>query len=68
VSVAWPSAMESSIRIEALRDGKVVAADTFVGSNLRPIRFDPDWKGVDEVRVSHGTYWQVILDDVTLRR
>jgi hypothetical protein len=68
VSVAWPVAMNAPIRIEALRDGEVITADSFRGSNLRPIRFDPDWKGIDELRVSHGTYWQVIFDDVTLRR
>lgn len=68
VSVAWPDATRIPVRIEAIRDGAVVAMDEFFGSNLRPIRFDPGWNGIDEVRVSHGTYWQVVVDDITVRR
>ncbi len=68
VSVAWPAAKRARLRIEALRDGEVVAWDEFYGSNLMPVWFEAGWGQVDEVRISHGTYWQVVVDDVRIGR
>lgn len=68
VSVAWPTAMDAPLRIEAIRDGEVVASDEFHASNMMPVWFDAGWGAVDEVRISHETYWQVIIDDVRIGR
>ena len=67
VSVAWPRAMKAPVTIEALRDGEVVASDSFVASNMRPLWFAPGWNGIDELRLAHDTYWQVVIDEVAVR-
>lgn len=64
VGVAWEGALGFPVRFEALRDGEVVAWDEFYASQLRPLEFDAGWAGIDEVRTTHGGYWQVVLDDV----
>lgn len=63
-SVAWPRAMRDPVRIQAIRDGEVVAEDAFRASNLLPIWFDAGWADIDEIRISHDLYWQVVVDDM----
>lgn len=66
VSVAWPDAMQAPVRFTAFRKGKIVASETLMASNLAPILFAADWYNIDEVVVSHDTFWQVVIDDMVL--
>lgn len=66
VGVAWPTARKAPVRIQALRDGVVIAEDAFFASNFRPVWFDAGFSQINEIRITHDIYWQVIVDDVTL--
>lgn len=68
VSVAWPAGRTAPVRFTALREGEVVAEEAFFASNLRPVLFEPRWGGIDTLVISHDTYWQVVIDDLTLAR
>ena len=68
LGVAWPAGQQGTIVFTALRDGKVVAREAVSGSNLRPIRFEPRWSGIDTVIIGHSDYWQFVIDDLVLVR
>jgi hypothetical protein len=68
LTIAWPAGLDGEIRVEALRDGRVVAEDAFQGSRFSPVRFAPDWQGITELRIWHQTYWQVVIDDLVVSR
>ncbi len=66
ISVAWPAGMNAPVRIQALKQGKVIAEDAFYASNLRPVWFDAGFADIDELRFSHDQYWQIVIDDIAL--
>lgn len=68
LTLAWPAGLGGDIRVEALRDGEVVARDAFRGSVFAPMRFEPDWHGITELRIHHETYWQIVIDDLVIAR
>ncbi|MEC7763637.1 MAG: hypothetical protein VX874_17165 [Pseudomonadota bacterium] len=68
LTLAWPAGLGGDIRVEALRDGEVVAHDAFRGSVYSPTRFAPDWRAITELRIYHETYWQVVIDDLVIAR
>ncbi len=68
LTAAWPDTLRAPIRVEAFRNGAPVAQDRFFASLHSPLLFSPGWTGIDEVRISHGTYWQVVIDDIVIRR
>ena len=68
VGVAWNDAKRAPVRFRAYRDDELVAEEEFTASNLRPIWFEPRWTGITKLVVSHDTYWQVVVDEVTLAR
>lgn len=66
LTVAWPDGLTAPIRVEAYRNGRRVAQDRFYGSQFSPVVFAPDWVGIDELRILHEAYWQVVIDDIVI--
>lgn len=68
VAVAWNGALDAPVRFAAYRDGERVGEESFHASNIRPVWFDANWTGIDRLEISHNSYWQFVLDDITLSR
>lgn len=67
LTIAWPAGLDAQIVVEAFRNGVLVSEDRFRGSHISPKRFAPNWSGITELRIWHESYWQVVIDDLTLK-
>ncbi|MBO6604105.1 MAG: hypothetical protein JJ938_08675 [Roseicyclus sp.] len=67
MTVAWPRAGGGYVIVEAFRGDELVGREAIRLRTRGPVRFYADWTGITELRVSHSTYWQVIVDDLELR-
>lgn len=64
ITLAWPGGAGAPVMLEAFRDGRLVARDAFHGSDISPVAVMADWTGITELRLWHGQYWQVVVDDI----
>lgn len=67
IGVAWPQGAKADIVVSAWRGEEKIAEERLRGRSEGAQWFDADWRGVTRVEFSHDNYWQIVLDDVTLR-
>lgn len=68
LSVVWPDAEQSGTIIEGYRNGALVHAERLALSRNGPVDFVADWRGIDRIVFRHERYWQLVVDDLELRR
>ncbi|MBF9060881.1 hypothetical protein HKCCSP123_16990 [Rhodobacterales bacterium HKCCSP123] len=67
MGVAWPQGQQGMARVTGSLDGEVVAELALSLTNLHASHVLFFWGPVDLVGVSHDLYWQIVLDDLTVR-
>ena len=65
---AWLTAEGETAKIESWLGETLVATDLVRVSALGPVHYAPMLKAVTRIRLSSKTYWQLVVDDLTLAR
>ncbi len=68
LSVVWPDAENSDTIVEGYRDGKLLHSDRLRLSRNGPVEFLADWRGIDRIVFRHELFWQLVVDDLELRK
>ena len=68
VSVAWPKAERFDVMVRTWRGKQVYREDRFRASRFGPVDFQPDYHDITRIEFSSAGYWQVVLDDVEIRK
>lgn len=68
VGVAWPAAEGHDIVVRAWRRDRLVHEDRLRGRVAGPSYFDADYRDITRVEFSSEAYWQILIDDLVIRR
>jgi len=68
LTAAWLNAEGEVALVESWLGDELVASDEIVLSALAPVHYAPMLKAVTRVRVSTKRYWQLVLDELVLKR
>lgn len=68
LTAAWLNAEGEVALVESWLGDQLVARDEIVLSALAPVHYAPMLKAVTRVRVSTKRYWQLVLDELVLKR
>ena len=67
LSVIWPGAEAREVIVRGWRGERLAHEERMRLRSTGPIWFDADWRGLTRLEFSHDAYWQVVVDDLTLR-
>lgn len=67
VTAAWPKGEDYDVIVRAWRQDHQVYEDRFRVTVAGPVYFDADYRNISKVEFASDGYWQVAVDDVTVR-
>ncbi len=67
-AVSHAEAEKGMAVVEGWRDGEIVHSEALRLRHMTPVHFLANWNGIDKLVIRHEHYWQVVVDDLALRK
>jgi hypothetical protein len=67
VGMAWSGGERHDVLVRAWRNENEVYHDRFRATTAGPIYFDADYRSITRIEFASAGYWQILVDDLTIR-